>query len=80
MIVILPRFDAGHLRDRYSSSAVDAPLVSGAGGPETDGLVLGRESALNSHRLVGVLHNHWVLLDHNVVHVTTSTLKTKEIF
>ena len=42
---------------------------------EGDSLILGREGALDAHRLVRVLHDDWVLLDHDVVHVAPSILR-----
>ena len=47
---------------------------------EGDRLILGSEGALDAHSLVRVLHDDWVLLDHDVVHVAPSILnKTQKL-
>ena len=61
----------GHSLDVDTSALREAV----SGGRQRDRLVVGVERALDSHRLVRLLHDGRVLLYHHVVHVPAAALR-----
>lgn len=69
------RHDVGSGRsERNSDGDAAALLVARPGRRVRHGLVAGVERALDAHRLVRLLHDDRVLLDHYMVHVPTAAL------